>query len=152
MQVTTRYVKPERLTSASNKAVGALTRLGISVYGARMLYVRGRKTGQWRGTPVNVLSHAGQRYLVAPRGHTQWVRNLRAAGAGELRLGRHSERFTPIELADADKPAVLRAYLQRWKFEMGSLFGDVGPGATDAQLLHIAADYPVFRIASAPPE
>ena len=61
--------------------------------------------------PVNVLSHAGQRYLVAPRGQTQWVRNLRAAGGGELRVGRKVERFTATELPDERKPEVLRAYL-----------------------------------------
>jgi deazaflavin-dependent oxidoreductase (nitroreductase family) len=117
-----------------------------------MLYVRGRKTGQWHATPVNVLTYGGERYLVAPRGHTHWVRNLRATGAGELRLGRRIERFAPAELADADKPAVLRAYLQRWKFEIGSFFAGIGPEATDEQLLRIAAGYPVFRVASPPGE
>jgi deazaflavin-dependent oxidoreductase (nitroreductase family) len=114
--------------------------------------VRGRKTGQWRGTTVNVLAYAGERYLVVPRGQTQWVRNLRAAGKGELRLGRRTERFKPTELADADKPAVLRAYLERWKFELGNLFGGAGPEATDEQLLRIAPGCPIFHLASAPRE
>ena len=64
-----------------NGLVRTLTRYGISIYGSRVLYVRGRKTGEWRTTPVNPLSYGGHRYLVAPRGHTQWVRNMRAAGA-----------------------------------------------------------------------
>ena len=148
----TRYVKPRWATKLLNQAVVLLARSGVSVWGARMLYVRGRKTGQWHATPVNVLTYGGERYLVAPRGHTHWVRNLRATGEGELRLGRRIERFTPAELADADKPAVLRAYLQHWKFEIGSFFAGIGPEATDEQLLRIAAGYPVFRVASGPRE
>ena len=90
----TRYVKPRWATKLLNQAVVLLARSGVSVWGARMLYVRGRKTGQWHATPVNVLTYGGERYLVAPRGHTHWVRNLRATGEGELRLGRRIERFT----------------------------------------------------------
>jgi deazaflavin-dependent oxidoreductase (nitroreductase family) len=115
-----------------------------------MLYVRGRTSGQWRVTPVNPLTFQDARYLVAPRGQTQWVRNLRAAGAGELRVGRRVEPFAATELDDAHKPAVLREYLRRWKREVGAFFPGVGPGSSDAELLRIAADYPVFRITSAP--
>jgi len=129
-----------------NRTVAWLTRRGFSVWGSRVLYVRGRKSGQWRSNPVNVLTHEGRRYLVAPRGHTQWVRNLRAAGGGELRVGRRVERFTATELADADKPGVLRDYLRRWKFEVGVFFDGVNADATDAKLLEIAPGYPVFLI------
>jgi len=141
-----RYVQPDRGTHLFNGAVAALTRAGISVYGSRVLAVRGRSSGEWRTTPVNPLTLNGQRYLVAPRGETQWVRNMRAAGGGELRVGRRAERFTATELADADKPAVLRAYLKRWKFEVGMFFQGVGPDAPDARLLEIAPGYPVFRV------
>jgi deazaflavin-dependent oxidoreductase (nitroreductase family) len=108
--------------------------------------VRGRKTGEWRSTPVNLLTIDGVRYLVAPRGITQWVRNLRAIGTGELAVGRRVEPFRATELADADKPAVLRAYLKRWKFEVGVFFDGVGPDASDEELLRIAPGYPVFVI------
>jgi deazaflavin-dependent oxidoreductase (nitroreductase family) len=128
------------------RLVTGLTRMGISLLGSRILYVRGRKTGEWRTTPVNLLVHEGERYLVAPRGHTQWVRNMRVAGGGELHLGRRAEVFTATELADADKPEILRAYLKRWKFEVGMFFDGVGPDASDDQLLEIAAGYPVFRL------
>src|SRR6202008_1645868 len=85
----TSYVVPGRSTRMFNAAVARLTKLGISVWGSRVLYVRGRSTGEWRSTPVNPLTFNGERYLVAPRGTTQWVRNLRAAdGHGELHLGR----------------------------------------------------------------
>ena len=118
----------------------------MSVAGSRVLEIRGRKTGQPRRTPVNLLTLEGARYLVAPRGHTQWVRNLRAQGEGRLLLGRRAEQFTASELADDDKPAVLRAYLKRWKWEVGVFFEGVGPDATDDELRRIAPDHPIFRI------
>jgi deazaflavin-dependent oxidoreductase (nitroreductase family) len=142
-----RYVAPGAWTThVFNRAVAFLTRHGISIYGSRVLYVRGRTSGEWRTTPVNPLNHEGARYLVAPRGQAQWVRNMRVAHGGELRVGRRTERFTAVELPDAEKPAVLRAYLKRWKFEVGVFFDGVGPDATDEQLLAIAPGYPVFRI------
>lgn len=143
---STRYVVPGRSTRVFNAVVARCTRWGITVWGSRQLYVRGRSSGELRQTPVNLLDFEGSRYLVAPRGITQWVRNLRAAGEGELRLGRRVETFTPQELTDAEKPAVLRAYLQRWKFEIGVFFDGVGPDASDDELLAIAAGYPVFRV------
>jgi deazaflavin-dependent oxidoreductase (nitroreductase family) len=150
-----RYVVPTRpvdrlALGMFNKTVATLTRLGISILGSRVLYVRGRKSGEWRSTPVNLLTVAGQRYLVAPRGHTQWVRNVRAAGGGELRVGRRVETFTATELPDDQKPELLRAYLRRWKFEVGMFFGGVGPDAPDEKLLEIAPGYPVFRITTRP--
>ena len=119
----------------------------MSVWGSRELRVRGRKSGEWRSTPVNLLSFAGEHYLVAPRGETQWVRNLRVAGGGELRVGRRIQGFQATELADADKAEVLRSYLKRWKAEVGVFFGGVGAAASDAELLRIAPDHPVFRLA-----
>jgi deazaflavin-dependent oxidoreductase (nitroreductase family) len=135
-----------RMLRLSNGTVAGLTRLGISILGSRVLYVRGRKSGEWRSTPVNLLTHEGNRYLVSPRGHTQWVRNMRVAGGGELRVGRRVERFTATELPDAQKPALLRAYLKRWKFEVGMFFDGIGPDASDEKLLEIAPGYPVFQI------
>jgi deazaflavin-dependent oxidoreductase (nitroreductase family) len=128
-----------------------LTRLGLSVAGSRILEVRGRKTGQARRTPVNPLTLDGTRYLVAPRGHTQWVRNLRAQGEGRLLRGRREEPFTAVEIADGDKPPILRAYLERWKWEVGVFFGGVGPESTHEELQGIAADHPIFRISSLVP-
>ncbi|HEY6492333.1 MAG TPA: nitroreductase/quinone reductase family protein [Trebonia sp.] len=142
-----RYIKPKSATSFFNDTVARLTRMGVSVYGSRVLAVRGRTSGEWRTTPVNPLTAAdGTRYLVAPRGNTQWVRNLRAAGSGELRLGRKAEPFTATEVADDDKPAILRAYLKRWKFEVGVFFDGVDAKAPEEKLREIAPGYPIFRI------
>ena len=64
------------------------------------LAVRGRVSGEWRAVPVNVVEIEGQRHLVVPRGETQWVRNPRAAGRGELRWRSRAEAFRAIELPD----------------------------------------------------
>jgi deazaflavin-dependent oxidoreductase (nitroreductase family) len=142
----TRYLHIGGGTAIFNSAVAALTKLGVSVWGSRVLYVRGRKSGELRSTPVNLLTVDGTTYLVAPRGHTQWVRNLRVAGTGELHVGRRVEVFTATELADEVKPAILRAYLKRWKFEVGVFFDGVDDKASDEELLRIAPGYPAFEI------
>jgi hypothetical protein len=77
------------------------------------------------------------------------VRNIRVAGECRLRLGRRVETATVTELADAAKPAVLRPYLRRWKWEVGQFFDGVGPDASDAELLAVAPGYPVFEIHAA---
>jgi deazaflavin-dependent oxidoreductase (nitroreductase family) len=142
-----RYIRPGGFTQhVFNPAVAALTKMGVSVWGSRILAVKGRTTGQWRTTPVNLLVHEGVRYLVAPRGTTQWVRNLRAAGEGELRVGRRVERIKATEVPDSEKPDILRAYLRRWRFEVGVFFGGVDANASDEELLRIAPDHPVFRL------
>jgi deazaflavin-dependent oxidoreductase (nitroreductase family) len=145
--VSERYVEPGWFTrNVFNRLVAAATRTGVSIWGSRILEVRGRSSGQIRQTPVNLLSLGDSRYLVAPRGVTQWVRNLRAAGQGTLRLGRRSESFHATEIPDSEKVPVLRAYLKRWKVEVGVFFDGVGPDADDADLRRIAPDHPVFRI------
>jgi deazaflavin-dependent oxidoreductase (nitroreductase family) len=145
--VAEHYQRPGWFTThVFNRLVAGLTRAGISVMGSRVLEVRGRKTGEPRRTPVNLLTFEGGRYLVAPRGHTQWVRNLRASGEGQLWLGRRSESFTATEVSDHEKPRLLRAYLKRWKAEVGVFFGGVGPDSSEEELLRIAPDHPVFRL------
>jgi deazaflavin-dependent oxidoreductase (nitroreductase family) len=133
-------------TNVFNRIVAALTQLGVSVYGSRVLEVKGRKSGQWRSTPVNLLRYGGEDYLVAPRGHTQWVRNLRASGEGRLRVGRRIEPFSAVEVTDDEKPPLLRAYLKKWKFEVGAFFAGVGPDAPEEELRRISPDHPAFRL------
>lgn len=127
--------------------MAGLSRIGLGLAGARVLEVKGRKSGEWRQTPVNPLTFEGERYLVAPRGHTQWVRNLRVSGEGRL-AGRRTEDFTATELADEEKPALLRAYLKKWKWEVGAFFDDVGADAPESELQRIAPDHPVFKIST----
>jgi deazaflavin-dependent oxidoreductase (nitroreductase family) len=141
-----RYLAPGRMDAVFNGLVRRLTNVGISVAGSRELRIVGRKSGQVRKNVVNPLSLDGERYLVAPRGVTAWVRNLRAAGRGELRVGRRHEPFTATEMADADKVPVLRAYLDKWGWEVGRFFPGITEDSSDDELAGIAADFPVFHL------
>ncbi len=133
-----------------NPFVALLLRAGISVWGARILEVRGRTSGQPRRTPVNLLELDGRQYLVAPRGECQWVRNVRADGGRlTLLLGRRRDDRRATELPDEDKEPVLRAYLARWKAEVGMFFDGVGPASAAEDLQRIAPRHPVFVLAPA---
>ena len=141
------YRKPDWFTkNVFNRAVELMTRAGISVWGSRILRVPGRKSGQWHSHPVNLLTYEGKQYLVAPRGLTQWVRNLRVAGGGELVLGDRVQPFRAVELSGEEKIPILRAYLKRWKVEVGVFFQGVSDDSPEEELKRIAPDHPVFRI------
>lgn len=141
------YVQPDWFTRrVFNPLVSLCTRIGLSVWGSRTLEVVGRSSGETRSTPVNVLTLDGDRYLVAPRGVTQWVRNVRCAGSCDLRVGRRVEHVEVIEVTDDDKPEILRAYLARWKWEVGTFFDGLGAEASDEELLAAAPKHPVFRL------
>ena len=143
----TRYVQPGWFTrNVFNRTVRRLTRWGVSVAGSRELRVRGRSSGEWRSTPVNLLTIDGERYLVAPRGVTQWVRNIRVNPAAELRVGRRTEPFHAEELPDGQKVPVLREYLRRWGWEVGAFFEGIDKNSTDADLARIAPGFPVFHV------
>lgn len=129
-----------------NPLVAGATKLGMPLAGSRVLEVKGRKSGEWRKTPVNPLEFEGGRYLVAPRGNTQWVRNMRASGGGRLVRGRRVEKFTATEVPEEQRPPLLRAYLTKWKWEVGAFFDGVGPDSSDEELRRIAPDHPAFRI------
>jgi deazaflavin-dependent oxidoreductase (nitroreductase family) len=140
------YREPGTLTkSVMNPVVQLFTRLGISVWGSRILEVRGRKSGEPRRIPVNLLEVDGRNYLVSPRGEGQWVRNVRADG-GRLALivGRHRDERVARELPDSEKSPILRAYLKRWKMEVGVFFDGVSAGSPEEDLVRIAPDHPVF--------
>jgi deazaflavin-dependent oxidoreductase (nitroreductase family) len=141
------YKKPGWFTiHVFNRIVALATGLGLSVWGSRELRVRGRKSGQWRSVPVNLLTLGHERYLVAPRGETQWVRNIRVTGAGELALGKKTEAIEVAEVPDKDKPEILRAYLKRWKAEVGVFFDGVSAASSEEELRRIAPRHPVFKI------
>ena len=132
---STHFKRPGWFTkNVFNQLVAGLTRLGFSVWGSRVLEVRGRTSGQWRRTPVNLLTLEGERYLVSPRGESQWVRNLRVSGEGRLLLGRRSESFSAVEVKGEEKLPVLRSYLKRWKAEVGVFFEGVGPDSSEDEL------------------
>lgn len=135
---------------AFNGAVGWLARHGISLYGSAELTVVGRTSGVPQRIAVNPLTVDGERFLIAPRGTTQWVRNLRAAGGrAELRVGRRTESFVGAELAD-DDPAtvgVLREYIRRWGWEVEAMLPEpIKADASVEQLTRVAAQLPMFRV------
>lgn len=148
--MSTRYIKPTWIDNhLVVPAIRGLTRIGLSVWGSRVLRVRGRKSGEWHATPVNLLTFEGARFLVAPRGNTQWVRNIRVSGEGELQLGSRIERIKVVEIPDDQKVPILRHYLKRWKFEVGQFFSGVGAESPESEVRRIAPDHPVFRVESA---
>jgi len=130
METRRPYLKPGRLVSRLLNPL--LMKLGV----VSTLAVRGRKSGQWRTIPVNVLKLDGQRYLVSARGETDWVQNLRAAGGGEIRRGSRTRAFKASELPVEDRPRVIDAYLDQWAYQVNAYF----------QALPDPADHPVFRI------
>ena len=143
------YKRPGWFTQrVFNGLVQWLTRRGLSVLGSRVLEVKGRKSGQPRRVPVNLLELGGREYLVAPRGETEWVRNVRAQdGRLDLLLGSKREPRIATEIAGAEKVPVLRAYLKRWKMEVGAFFEGVGPDSPDAEFAAEADKHPVFVLA-----
>ena len=140
------YREPGWFTrNVANRVVAGLTRVGISVWGSRVLEVPGRTSGVPRRVPVNLLHLEGRDYLVSARGTGSWVRNLRAAdGNLTLLLGKRRQQRRATELADADKVPVLRAYLAKWKAEVGAFFDGVDAKSSDLQIAAIAAKHPVF--------
>jgi deazaflavin-dependent oxidoreductase (nitroreductase family) len=144
-----RYLAPDRTAKIFNALTKWLTARGVSVLGSRVLAVRGRKSGQTRTTVINLFSYEGAQYLLAPRGHTEWVRNLRAAGEGELRLGRRSDHFTPVEIPDAAKEPLIRLYLRKWAWETGAFFDGLKADSPAADIEAAAPGFPVFRIVPA---
>ncbi|MEU8956429.1 nitroreductase family deazaflavin-dependent oxidoreductase [Streptomyces sp. NPDC048518] len=142
------YLKGSSLNVRFNGVIGWLARHGVSLMGSAELSVRGRKSGKMQRVPVNPYTPEGDRsqYLVSARGHSQWVRNMRAAGGGELRVGRKVRQFTAVEIPDAEKLPLLRGYLERWGWEVNQYFQGVTAKSSDEEILAAAPDHPVFRI------
>src|SRR3984957_21032457 len=122
--VAAHYKEPDWFTRVIlNNAIKGLTRMGVSVWGSRILEHRGRTSGELHHVPVNLLTIDGTQYLVAPRGETQWVRNVRHAdGHVVLVVGRRRQTCTAVEVPVAERTPILPAYLRQWKFETGMFF------------------------------
>jgi len=143
-----RYIAPTRSDRAFAPLVSGLIKMGVGIRGGRILHVRGRKSGTWYTNPVNPLHLGGETYLVAPRGRTGWVRNLRVSQEGRLQKGRRYEDFSAVELDDADKGPIIREYLRLWSMETGRFFDGLTKDSTDAEITAIAPGFPVFRIST----
>jgi deazaflavin-dependent oxidoreductase (nitroreductase family) len=140
------YKKPDWFTAhAVNPLLKGLHRLGIGVQGSQTLAVRGRKSGEIRTNPVNPFEIDGRTYLLAPRGNTQWVRNLRAAGVGELRSGRKKRHFHAEEVPDSEKLPLMRLYMDKWSWEVKGFLG-IDAKASDEEIERILPDHPAFSL------
>jgi deazaflavin-dependent oxidoreductase (nitroreductase family) len=139
------FRQPNLLDRILNRLFGLLLKLGIGLAHNYLLEVRGRKTGKVYSTPVNVLEYKGKKYLVAPRGYTQWVRNVETSG--EATLVQRAER-TEVRLrtvADEEKPEILKAYLDRFKLTVQRYF-PIAAGSPAEAFKSLAMRYPVYEI------
>ena len=139
------FQKESTLDRFFNRLMGQALRLGFAPGYMRLLEVRGRKSGKTFTTPVNVLEFQGRRWLVAARGETAWARNARASGRVVLRRGSSGESFTVRELADADKPEVIKAFLDRFKSQVQRFF-EVPAGSPADAFRATASRTPVFEL------
>jgi deazaflavin-dependent oxidoreductase (nitroreductase family) len=139
------YRRPTTTEALINRVIGLLPRIGIGPRYMVLLQVRGRKSGRIYSTPVNLLDLNGRRYLVAPRGDTQWARNAVASGEVTLVRGLRRETVKLNPLADANKPAILKSYLDQYASAVQQYF-PVTAGSPLAAFASLAANYPVFEI------
>ena len=128
-----------------NRIYGFLVGVGIGFSHNYLLQVKGRKTGKIYSTPVDLLDMNGKRFLVAPRGRTQWVRNAEASGEVMLRKGRYRQRFRLRTLSPTEKPPVLKAYLERFRSEVQRYF-PVSAGSPRETFAEVAEHYPAFEL------
>jgi len=139
------FNKPNSVDRFFNRAFGFLVKIGLGLPHNFLLEVRGRKSGRVYSTPVNVLERNGKRYLVAPRGYTQWVRNVIAIGEAVLVKGARREHVSLKLIADDDRPEILKAYLDRYKLTVQRYF-PIKAGAPLEAFQPLAPQYPVFEI------
>ena len=140
------FEQPTGFERLLNRAIGALVRLGIGLPHMRVLEVRGRKTGTLYALPVDLLTADGRLFLVAPRGYTQWVRNAESSGEVTLRRGKSVERYRLRALTDAEKPPILKAYLDRFRREVQRYF-PIPAGSPADQFASLAPRYPAYELA-----
>jgi deazaflavin-dependent oxidoreductase (nitroreductase family) len=139
------FLKPTPIESLLNKTVAVLARIGIGPSYIRLLEVQGRRTGKTYSTPVNLLELKGRQYLVGGRGHTAWSKNAQAVGIVTLKRGSRSQQYRTIPVPDADKPPVLKAYLQEYRGTVQRFF-DVPADAPLEAFASIAHKHPVFEV------
>jgi deazaflavin-dependent oxidoreductase (nitroreductase family) len=128
-----------------NRIFGFLVGLGLGYSYNYLLQVRGRKSGRLYSTPIDLLELGGKRFLVAPRGRTQWVRNAEAAEEVTLKKGKTQQRFQLRPIPNANKPEILKAYLDTFKREVQSYF-PVAAGSPVQAFSELTQSYPAFEL------
>jgi deazaflavin-dependent oxidoreductase (nitroreductase family) len=144
-QPVPRFRKPSAIEQWFNWLFGVFVGVGIGPSYVRLLQVTGRKSGRTYSTPVNIVERKGTLFLVAPRGETQWVRNARASGRVTLKRGRTRDAFRLRELADSEKPEILKQYLDSYRSVVQQYFPIPADSPADA-FLRIGTSYPVFEL------
>ncbi len=128
-----------------NRIFGFVVGLGLGFSYNYLLQVRGRKSGKTYSTPIDLLELGGKRFLVAPRGRTQWVRNAEAAGEVTLKKGSKRQQFRLRALSDQEKPEILKAYLDQFKREVQRYFPV--PAGSPVEAFHeLSQSYPAFEL------
>jgi deazaflavin-dependent oxidoreductase (nitroreductase family) len=141
------FLKPSLAERVFNRIFGIAIGFGLGLSHNHVLEVRGRKSGRTFSAPVDLLEFEGRRYLVAPRGETNWVRNARAAGRVALSKGRRREEFAAREVSPAQRPELLKAYLDRFAPTVQRYFPLPRESAA-SEFAPIAGRYPVFELTS----
>lgn len=139
------FQKPSSAEAFFNRALGFLVGLDIGPDYMHLLQVPGRKSGRIYSTPLNLLELRGKPVLVAPRGHTQWVRNAEVAGEITVKRGKARNRFRLRAVPDAEKPEILKLYLEKYKSQVQRYF-PVPAGSPAEGFRGIVANYPVFEL------
>ena len=139
------FREPSAVEKIFNRVFGFAVGIGLGFSYNYLLQVRGRKSGKLYAPPINQLEIHGKRFLVAPRGRTQWVRNAEAAGEVTLKKGSSSQRFRLRPVAEAEKPEILKAYLDNFKSEVQRYF-PVAAGSPVESFVEVAGSYPVFEL------
>jgi deazaflavin-dependent oxidoreductase (nitroreductase family) len=147
MSSTPSFRAPTAVERVFNRLYGLLVGLGLGFSYNYLLQVRGRKSGKIYSTPIDLLEVGGKRFLVAPRGRAQWVRNAEVAGEVTLRKGSKSEKFRLRPLSDQEKAEILKAYLDRFKREVQTYF-PVPAGSAAEAFRPLLASYPAFELIS----
>jgi deazaflavin-dependent oxidoreductase (nitroreductase family) len=143
------FLRPTFADRLVNGLFGFLVGLGVGLRHNYLLQVTGRRTGRLYSTPVNILDCDGRRFLVAPRGETQWVRNARSSGQLWLKKGRKRQAYRVREVADAEKPKLLKTYLDRFRTTVQRYF-PVPAGSPAESFSHLAWRYPIFELTVIP--
>jgi deazaflavin-dependent oxidoreductase (nitroreductase family) len=138
---------PSAIERVFNRAFGSLEGLGLGFSHNYLLQVHGRKSGKIFSTPIDLLERDGKRFLVAPRGRTQWVRNAEAAGEVTLKKGSKRQQYRLRALSDQEKPDILKAYLDDFKREVQRYF-PVPAGSPAEAFRELVQSYPAFELIS----
>jgi deazaflavin-dependent oxidoreductase (nitroreductase family) len=142
---TRAFREPTPAEKLFNRLFGILVGLGFGLKHNYLLQVRGRKSGRLYSTPVNLLESDGKKFLIAPRGRTQWVRNVEATGEIILKKGRSIQKFRALAIPEAERPALLKLYVERFTTTVQRYF-PVAAGEPAEAFRGIAANYPVFEL------